>query len=192
MLRQIPNILTALRFPLTAVFLYGFLQPEGEIVWQIIGILSFMLSALTDLLDGIIARKMNSVTKIGAFLDPLADKVQVLSGFAALLLKPDIGWGQWKILIIISVCVIALREIVITWWRSYKFAKSKPPRTSFLAKAKTMTQMITLIVAIVLLGIVELLHVNETLYLAILVLIGGGIVASAVLAAMSAYTYLKD
>ncbi len=190
-MRQLPNILTILRFPLTGLFLYGFLQPEGEITWRLVGIAAFMLSALTDLLDGILARRMNSVTKIGAFLDPLADKVQVLAGFTALLLRPDMGWGGWKWVIIVAVLIIALREVVITTWRSIKFARSKPPRTSMLAKAKTMTQMITLIVAFSLLGLADLLQLHQTLYFAILIFIGGGILASALLAAMSAYTYLK-
>ncbi len=187
MFKQIPNTLTILRFPLTIVFLYGFFQPE--LTWRLAGTLCFLLSALTDLLDGIIARRMDSVSKLGAFLDPLADKFQTLSGFFALMMRADLSWGPWKILIIISVVVIAAREVFITIFRSYKAAKSKPLVTSFLGKAKTMTQMITLIVAMIVLAATDVFSWSHPL---LLVLIGGGIIASAVLAAMSAFQYVNN
>ena len=188
MYRQIPNILTALRFPLTGIFLYGFLQPPEEVTWRLTATGCFLLSALTDLLDGIIARRTGSVTRIGAFLDPLADKFQVLAGFFALWMRPDMGWGKWEIVIVISVLVIVFREAAITAYRSYKLAKRKPVVTSLLAKAKTMTQMITLIVAIVALAVANLFHWSHW---SLSVLIGGGIVASAILAALSAVDYIR-
>ncbi|MBD3167809.1 hypothetical protein GF324_14500 [bacterium] len=187
-MRYIPNILTALRFPLTIIFLYGILQPSAA--WRIAGTVCFMLSALTDLLDGILARRYGVVTEFGAFLDPLADKFQVLAGFTALLLHPGLQWGMWHTVIVVSVIVIAAREVTVTVLRSYRKKRDKPLRTSMWGKAKTMTQMLTLIVAFVLAAVTDALGATEPRLL--IHLIGTGIVASALLAGVSVVVYVRQ
>jgi len=118
--------------------------------WRLIATACFVLSAITDLLDGIAARKMNATTEIGIFLDPLADKFLVLSGFIVLLLRPDLIWGNWNLWILISVILIAFREIAVTVLRSWRVAKASPIVTSVWGKSKTTVQMITLITAFIL------------------------------------------
>ncbi len=184
--KYIPNILTMLRFPLTILFLYGIFQPSVH--WRLIGTGCFFLSALTDLLDGILARRYKATTRLGAFLDPLADKVLVLSGFVALLFRPGIEWNGWTPVIVVCVIVTALREIGITLLRSMKVTSSKPLVTSIWGKAKTMTQMLTLIVALSLFAISDLFQWQHPF---VIHLVGAGIVAASILAAISATDYLK-
>jgi len=106
MRRHLPNLLTLLRFPLTGLFLYGSFQESMP--WHLIATVTFLLCMLTDLLDGLIARRMGTVSNIGSFLDPLADKVLVLSGFFVLWKRPDLIWGGWLPWVVGSVLIIAL------------------------------------------------------------------------------------
>ncbi|HEB84976.1 MAG TPA: CDP-alcohol phosphatidyltransferase family protein [Bacteroidetes bacterium] len=186
MRRQVPNILTVLRFPLAAVFLYGFFQPS--VSWRLAATACFILSALTDTFDGLLARKMGAITGVGAFLDPLADKVLVLSGFFALMLRPDLPWGGWKHVIIVSVLLIALREVGITVLRWVRVTGDRPLVTSFWGKAKTTTEMVTLIVALLTFNLLELYG----LQLPVLIhLVAVGVVGSALLAVYSGLGYLR-
>ena len=187
MRHHLPNLITLLRFPLTAIFLYGFAW-QSTVEWRLIATGCFYLSALTDLLDGVLARRMGAITRIGAFLDPLADKTQVLAGFFALILRRDMEWEGWKTVVVAAVLVIALRELVITIVRAYKAYHHRPIVTSFVAKAKTTTELITLIVAFAVLAAIDLFGWGHPF---LIHLIGLGIIASAVLAVLSAVDYLK-
>lgn len=186
MRRHLPNLLTLLRFPLTGLFLYG--SFKTTLAWHLAATVAFLLSMLTDLLDGLIARRMGTVSSFGSFLDPLADKVLVLSGFFVLWQRPDLVWGGWLPWVVGSVLIIALREIAVTVLRSYLVKKSSPLVTSIWGKAKTTTQMITLVAAFLLLNVEEFFHINLRFVLNIIAL---GILASAVLAAISATEYFR-
>jgi CDP-diacylglycerol--glycerol-3-phosphate 3-phosphatidyltransferase len=187
MLKQIPNMLTILRIPLTILFLYWSFSSEWQ--WRLIATCCFLLSMITDLLDGIVARRMNAVSKFGAFLDPLADKFLVLSGFFVLMVRPDLEWGFWRLWVIGAVAVIALREIVITILRSYKVRSNKPVITTMWGKSKTFVQMITLIIALLLLNIRDIFDFSVP---GIVHLIAVGIIVSALLATISATDYLRS
>ncbi len=186
MVRYLPNVLTLLRFPLTALFLYGFFQTTAE--WRMFATFCFILSALTDSLDGLVARRIGATSKVGAFLDPLADKVLVLSGFTALLLRTGDHWGDWYPWLVAAVIVIALREIAVTALRSYMMASQKPLVTSIWGKLKTTVQMVTLIAALVALNAAELFGWQSA---NLLKTIGIGIFISALLAAISAWDYFR-
>ena len=125
-----PNQLTFLRILLTPVFV-AFLFSANPLLRQL-SLVIFILAMLTDWYDGWVARRWGYVTRWGTFLDPLADKVvtsAALIAFIYLDLVPP--WTVW---------VIVLRDIAITFLRSYSELKGKPFNTTRMAKTKTFLQ----------------------------------------------------
>ncbi len=110
-------------------FVWAFFS-EGTSDWVTFAI--FILAAITDTLDGAIARKQNIVTDFGKLMDPLADKLMVMSAFicftAAGMLNP-----------IITIIIMA-REFLVTGLRSIASSKGKVIAADFLGKAKTIMQ----------------------------------------------------
>ena len=98
----------------------------------------FVIAALTDWFDGHLARKLGYVSPLGNFLDPLADKILVLSTLFAFAFYGHIA--VWM------VVVIATRDIIITLLRLYADWKGQPVITSVTAKWKTASQMIAVYV----------------------------------------------
>lgn len=92
--------------------------------------------AATDLLDGEIARRYNLVSRSGAFLDPLADKIVVLGAMFCLVAVDRYGW--------IPVGLIAIREMVITAFRSYWVRKNRAVPARTLGKYKSIVQGLAL------------------------------------------------
>jgi len=96
----------------------------------------FILASLTDLLDGHIARKYNQVTDLGKFLDPLADKVLVLSAMSIFC-----QWGRfpaWVLMIVVA------REFAVTGLRLIAANKGKVLAAGWSGKVKTVVTMIVL------------------------------------------------
>ena len=125
-----PNQLTFLRILLTPVFV-AFLFSVNPVLRQL-SPLVFFIAMLTDWYDGWVARRWGYVTRWGTFLDPLADKIvtsAALIAFIYLNLVPT--WTVW---------VIVVRDIAITFLRSYAELKGKPFDTSRMAKTKTFLQ----------------------------------------------------
>lgn len=125
-----PNQLTFLRIVLTPVFL-AFLFSADPLLRQL-SLVVFVIAMLTDWYDGWVARRWGYVTRWGTFLDPLADKVvtsAALIAFIYLDLVPP--WTVW---------VIVVRDIAITFLRSYAEFKGKRFDTTRLAKTKTFLQ----------------------------------------------------
>ncbi|MFO7154584.1 MAG: CDP-diacylglycerol--glycerol-3-phosphate 3-phosphatidyltransferase [Caldicoprobacter oshimai] len=83
---NIPNILTVIRFCLIPVFIYVFYNPDiqNNVLW---GIVVFIVAGATDLLDGYIARKYGLITKWGKLMDPLADKLMLITVLISLYVK---------------------------------------------------------------------------------------------------------
>ena len=127
-----PNQLTVLRILLTPVFLVFLLSSSSTLRQWSLAI--FILAAITDWYDGWLARRWGYVTRWGAFLDPLADKVLTS---AALIAYSYLGlissWMVW---------IIVIRDAIITILRSYAEYKAKPVDTSKLAKTKTFAQYV--------------------------------------------------
>jgi CDP-diacylglycerol--glycerol-3-phosphate 3-phosphatidyltransferase len=143
MRRYLPNILTVTRILLTPVVL---LLLATQTLWAQAGALVLlMLAAVSDYLDGKLARDMNVHSRLGQFLDPLADKVLVLGTFATLaVVRPDtVPW--W------AVGLIALRDVVITALRAWAEARGESLQTLPLAKSKTVAQFFFLVTMLVLL-----------------------------------------
>ncbi|MDQ7064611.1 MAG: CDP-diacylglycerol--glycerol-3-phosphate 3-phosphatidyltransferase [candidate division KSB1 bacterium] len=134
-----PNQLTLLRIFLTPIFIATLFVES--LTYRYISFFLFLIASLTDWYDGYIARKFNSVSQWGKFLDPLADKILVLSTFFALFM---IGQVQlWMVL------VIAARDLAITALRIYAMNKQRPLITSTFAKWKTASQMTAIYVILI-------------------------------------------
>lgn len=131
---SLPNQLTLLRILLTPVFLYLLFSPNP--CYRQWSLVVFILTAITDWYDGWLARRWGYVSRWGAFLDPLADKVvtsATLLAFTFLSLVP--AWAVW---------LIVVRDILITLLRSYAEYKEKPFDTSQFAKTKTFSQFVVI------------------------------------------------
>lgn len=126
------NRFTFLRFLLTPVFIFLILGQTQE--FKVYSYIVFFIATLTDWFDGYLARKYQETTKLGAFIDPLADKVLVSSAlFIFVHLKYIELW---------MVMVIVVRDFLITGLRSYAIFSDKPVVTSSLAKWKTFIQLL--------------------------------------------------
>lgn len=142
-MKHLPNVITITRIVLTPVLL-GLLMVDA--LWARASALGlFAVAAVSDYVDGRLARNYEVHSRLGRFLDPFADKVLVLGTFAALaLLIPTIvPW--WAVL------VIALRDLFVTGLRTWVEAQGRSLKTLALAKAKTALQLGFLAVMIVLL-----------------------------------------
>ena len=130
----IPNQLTSLRIILTPVFLYLLFQDSPT--YKQIALAVFLIAALTDWYDGVVARKYGYHSELGRFLDPLADKILTSAAFIGFVV---IGLAQlWMVILIV------IRDIVITVLRGYSEFKGKAFYPSKGAKIKTTVQMVVL------------------------------------------------
>ncbi len=133
---SLPTKLTILRILLTPVVV-ALLYFE-TLYFRLASLSVFLIAALTDWFDGHLARKLGYVSPLGNFLDPLADKILVLSTLFAFAFYGHIA--------IWMVVVIATRDFVITTLRLYADWKGQPVVTSATAKWKTASQMIAVYV----------------------------------------------
>jgi cardiolipin synthase len=138
---NLPNLLTWLRIILIPLFVGIFYfekswvsAPNQNLVATVI----FTAAAITDWLDGWLARKLNQTSAFGAFLDPVADKLMVA---AALITLVQLG----RVDAIIALIIIG-REITISALREWmaQIGASKSVAVSFLGKIKTVSQMIAI------------------------------------------------
>ncbi len=144
------NIITIIRILLVPIFLVILLtEMENK---EIVAFVIFLVAAISDAVDGYIARKYNQVTNLGKFLDPLADKLLVT---AALLALVNLGLVETWV-----ASVIILREIFITAFRFYFLVKDSMFSASWIAKKKTTLQ----IIAIALLILCEKLPIRDTIF----------------------------
>ncbi len=133
-LEQLPNQLTILRVILTPVFLFC-LFSDGFVA-KVLAAAVFLIASTTDAYDGYVARKYNVVSSWGKFLDPLADKILVLSAFAGIWYMGL--FPLWMLLLIV------LRDLFITGLRMFMRAKKTSLETSYFAKSKTAVQMVAI------------------------------------------------
>ncbi|HAX73407.1 MAG TPA: CDP-diacylglycerol--glycerol-3-phosphate 3-phosphatidyltransferase [Firmicutes bacterium] len=101
---------------------------------NVIALVIFLLAAITDFIDGYVARKYNMITDLGKFMDPLADKLLVTAALLMLLENTLIpGW---------VVFVILAREFIVTGFRTVAAAKGVVIAAGWLGKLKTVVQFI--------------------------------------------------
>jgi CDP-diacylglycerol--glycerol-3-phosphate 3-phosphatidyltransferase len=131
---NLPNTLTIVRIFLAPVLVVVLLTefPEKEF-W---GLGIFLLAALTDVLDGIIARRTNRITVTGALLDPIADKLLMSGAFISLA---ELGVAPaWMVFLIIA------REFAVTGLRLVALERGVPISANRLGKAKTTSQVVAI------------------------------------------------
>ncbi len=130
----LPNQLTLIRIILTPVFAFTL---TIDVVWaRYLSFCIFVLASFTDWYDGYIARRYGKVTRIGKYLDPLADKLLIAAAFGMFTYLGYVKFWMFA--------VIALRDFLITGLRSYALYQNKTFTTSSLAKWKTFSQMIAI------------------------------------------------
>jgi CDP-diacylglycerol--glycerol-3-phosphate 3-phosphatidyltransferase len=137
---NVPNTLTMLRIFMAPLLVVVLLTEVPDKEFWGLGI--FLLAALTDLLDGIIARRTNRITVIGAMLDPIADKLLMSAAFISLVeleLAP-----AWMVF-----CIIA-RELAVTGLRMVALERKVPIAANAWGKAKTGSQVVA--VSLLILG----------------------------------------
>ncbi len=151
---NLPNKLTLLRVIMIPIFLVVLMCPIGiePQLARYIATAIFCLASATDALDGYIARKYNLVTNFGKFMDPLADKLLVCSAMIALIGidGAHVELPNWVVIIIIS------REFIITGFRTLAAEQQVVIAASKWGKAKTISQMLMLILL--------LLNINNAVF----------------------------
>ncbi|MCL2573812.1 MAG: CDP-diacylglycerol--glycerol-3-phosphate 3-phosphatidyltransferase [Defluviitaleaceae bacterium] len=137
---NLPNKLTIARVCMIPFFILvlqaGMLEniPLPPETARLIAMGIFILASITDWLDGFIARKYNLSTDFGRFMDPLADKILVMSAMVYMVMLGDIG--AWVLILIES------REFLISGVRMVAATKNTVIAASIWGKAKTVVQMI--------------------------------------------------
>lgn len=135
----IPNLFSFARIILIPLFIYLLYIPTFESrIWALV---VFAFASFTDILDGWSARKLKQESEFGKFLDPMADKLLVVSSLIAFVYLDQLI-PLWMVGIIVS------RDILITVMRYIALKRGRPLRTSRFGKIKTAFQMISIIIII--------------------------------------------
>ena len=150
---NVPNILSFVRVLLVPAFVATLLfMRDLQYVGIIVPAIIYGLTALTDMLDGTIARKYGLVTDFGKFIDPLADKFMVLGSMLAILawmyLRGDVLVGS---IFVWLVLIILFRELAVTSLRLVVAGKKAKVdlAANMMGKLKTVSQMVGTVVIIV-------------------------------------------
>lgn len=136
---NIPNTLTLLRILLIPVLVAVFYTPFSHHL--LVAAAIFTLAAVTDWLDGYLARRLGQMTPFGAFLDPVADKLMVAVALVLLVERHDTP------LFTLAACVIIGREIVVSALREWmaELGQRTSVAVSYVGKVKTAFQMVAII-----------------------------------------------
>ncbi len=191
---NLPNKLTIFRIilvPIMVIIPYLGIQGDfnGIAISLIIMDAIFIIASITDKLDGYLARKNNQITTFGKFLDPLADKILVLSAMLIL-----VAFSPFKLPVWIPIIVLA-REFIVSGYRLVAVEKGgKVVAASKWGKLKTVTQMIAIIFAFIdvnefgkcfggqLQGFALILNIFTTIMM----------IVQVIATVFSGYDYLKD
>lgn len=145
MLLNAPNLLTLLRIALIPAFIIAYYLAEPWAHMLATGL--FILAALTDWLDGYLARRLEQTSPFGAFLDPVADKLMIAAALVLLVADPGVQTAVMDMrLFAVVVLVIVGREIAVSALREWmaEVGKRSHVAVSFIGKTKTTAQMIAI------------------------------------------------
>jgi len=134
---SLPNALTLGRIGLVPVFVAAFFLPGDSGRWVVFVL--FCLAAMTDAVDGMIARKLNAESSLGRMLDPIADKLIVSA--ALLMLASD---GTLRGVHLVPALVILCREILVSGLREFLAGADVSLPVTRVAKLKTVMQMVAI------------------------------------------------
>ena len=131
---NLPNLLSVFRLCLTAFFILAVTYQRYQLALAL-----FVAQAVSDLLDGFSARMMHKKTDLGAWLDPLADKVMLMSSYLVLGFQQIIPF--WVVAIVLLRDLVVMLGFLVLHLISYRVA----PSPSVLGKATTFLQMATIL-----------------------------------------------
>jgi len=178
-----PNILTLIRIsviPLLVVFYYLPVSWGHTVAAGI-----FAAASFTDWLDGYLARSLKQTTKLGAFLDPVADKLMVCIALVLIVAEPTFQFSSvTSAVMTIPAAVIVAREIIVSAlreWMAEVGARASVAVTG-MGKIKTVVQMLALVV---------LLYCHSTTHVAFVFLAYVLLYVAAILTIWSMFIYLK-
>ena len=134
-----PNILTCSRIGFA--FIMVFLLMNKSLPCNILAALFFLLASLTDFYDGYLAKKFGLISDFGKIMDPIADKILMLSIFFVLAYIHMVDW--WMVI------TIAIREVVVTVDRLWSMRKGQVLAAERAGKIKTIFQMTTVFVILI-------------------------------------------
>ncbi|MCD6045416.1 MAG: pgsA [Gammaproteobacteria bacterium] len=139
----IPNMLTLFRIFLVPMFMLFFYLPFPSLSLLTAAIFAF--AAITDWLDGYLARNLSQTTRLGAFLDPVADKLVVVMALVLLVGEHAFSWMA------IPAAIIIGREIVVSALREWmaELGQRTSVAVSYLAKIKTVVQMLAIFLLLI-------------------------------------------
>ncbi len=141
MIFNLPNLVTWLRILLIPLIVGIFYLPDEWLSFSaknVAGTAIFIVAAITDWLDGYLARTLNQMSAFGAFLDPVADKLVVVGALIVLLTLGRVEMLVGLIIIGREIAISALRE-----WMA-RVGQSKSVAVAFIGKVKTASQMIAI------------------------------------------------
>ncbi len=141
----VPNRLTILRFFIAATFLIVMLHYD-RVEWLLVGLLLFLAASLTDLYDGILARRYDQETDFGRLMDPLADKMITLIAFVYFVEISELSWPAWLVIILLA------RELAVNTLRTLAAVRERVMAAAMTGKYKTAVQLTGIF--LVLLGLI--------------------------------------
>jgi CDP-diacylglycerol---glycerol-3-phosphate 3-phosphatidyltransferase len=130
----LPNTLTIFRVVLTLVFAF-FLYQNG-LLSKVAAAVIFTLASLTDYFDGYLAKKNNLITNFGKMMDPIADKILILTAFFI--------FTRMHLIALWMFVIIFVREVLITGWRLVNIRKGKVMAAERAGKYKTISQIVAI------------------------------------------------
>ncbi len=146
---NLANRITITRIVLVPLFVASllYLSPERPYL-HLIGVLIFLSACVTDALDGWLARRRNEKTELGSYIDPIADKLLLLSGFLSLSWMPHLPEAMrmpaWVTLSVVSRDFLIVTGSVLLFFTTGELK----PRPIFVGKITTVVQMATLLAAL--------------------------------------------
>ena len=186
---NLPNKLTVLRMVLIPFMMFFYLAefiPFG--IGKILALVIFVVAALTDLLDGKIARKHNLVTNLGKFLDPIADKILTAAALFMLIAgEVPVIPAPWGVII---VTIIIAREFMVSALRLIAASQGTVLAADIWGKAKTMVQMIAIPICMLIPFLVALNGVAGWLILTVKIVGWSALGVATLLTVVSGVNYL--
>lgn len=146
--KQLPNYLTILRVILVPVFVVVLTAGISFPAVNIIAAVVFLLTSLTDMLDGKLARKYDLVSDFGKIMDPLADKFMVFASMITLLVAD--GFEHLRPVMLWATLIVILRELAVTSMRLVVSGKTNATglAANVLGKVKTVSQIVFIMTAL--------------------------------------------
>jgi len=139
----VPNMLTVARLlaaPMFAICFALLARPYADLV----ALSLFIFAAITDYLDGYLARRWDQITAFGRMMDPIADKAMVIIALAVL-----IGLSGLDVLVLVPAAAILFREVFVSGLREFLGADATRLKVTTLAKWKTTAQMVAIILMLI-------------------------------------------